>query len=238
MGRPVIESRVLRGGSWNNNQENARADYRNNNRPDDRNNNIGFRVVCSSHIQPSPFESPTGPAGQGWPDAAGGCWMARAGPVRALESRRRAHSKGAGRRLGQQLRLTPRRLRFILSAGGLADPPTEKTPDFRHHEADVSILPGREPAPLKREAEKETELIQGGVSLRETVAAGLTAARLGLKQEFGKIKGCAEETGGDGGPKCAREVFSLGNEPGEQIESAGEYDEVFHGASSLLLRMA
>ena len=148
MGRPVIESRVLRGGSWNNNQENARADYRNNNRPDDRNNNIGFRVVCSSHIQPSPFESPTGPAGQGWPDAAGGCWMARAGPVRAPESRRRAHSKGAGRRLGQQLRLTPRRLQFILSAGGLADPPTEKTPDFRRHEADVSILP------LKREAEK------------------------------------------------------------------------------------
>ena len=124
MGRPVIESRVVRGGSWNNNQENARAGYRNNNRPDDRNNNIGFRVVCSSHIQPSPFESPAGLAGQGWPDAAGGCWMARAGPVRAPESRRRAHSKGAGRRLGRQLRLAPRRLQFVLSAGGLADPPT------------------------------------------------------------------------------------------------------------------
>jgi hypothetical protein len=41
---------VLRGGSWNNNQDNARATYRNDNDPDDRNNNIGFRVVCVSHI--------------------------------------------------------------------------------------------------------------------------------------------------------------------------------------------
>ena len=56
VGRPVNESRVLRGGSWNNNQENARADYRNHNHPDNRNNNIGFRVVCSSHIRLRPSD--------------------------------------------------------------------------------------------------------------------------------------------------------------------------------------
>ncbi len=39
---------MLRGGSWNNNQENARAEYRNNNHPQNRNNNIGFRVVSLS----------------------------------------------------------------------------------------------------------------------------------------------------------------------------------------------
>ena len=38
----------MRGGSWNNNQDNARSAYRNNNTPDNRNNNLGFRVVCSS----------------------------------------------------------------------------------------------------------------------------------------------------------------------------------------------
>lgn len=42
--------RVLRGGSWNNNPHNARASYRNNNNPDNRNNNIGFRLVCARHI--------------------------------------------------------------------------------------------------------------------------------------------------------------------------------------------
>jgi hypothetical protein len=36
---------VVRGGSWNNNQDNARAAYRNRNHPSNRNNNIGFRVV-------------------------------------------------------------------------------------------------------------------------------------------------------------------------------------------------
>ncbi|NER93770.1 MAG: SUMF1/EgtB/PvdO family nonheme iron enzyme [Symploca sp. SIO1B1] len=38
---------MLRGGSWNNNANNCRCAYRNNNNPDNRNNNIGFRVVCS-----------------------------------------------------------------------------------------------------------------------------------------------------------------------------------------------
>jgi formylglycine-generating enzyme required for sulfatase activity len=43
---------VLRGGSWNNNQDNARSANRNRNNPNNRNNNIGFRVLCSSHIFP------------------------------------------------------------------------------------------------------------------------------------------------------------------------------------------
>ena len=37
--------RVVRGGSWNNNQNNARAAYRNHNHLDNRNNNLGCRVV-------------------------------------------------------------------------------------------------------------------------------------------------------------------------------------------------
>jgi hypothetical protein len=49
--------RVVRGGSWNNNQDNARAAYRNNNTPDNRNNNLGFRVVCSSHIVRPPSKA-------------------------------------------------------------------------------------------------------------------------------------------------------------------------------------
>jgi hypothetical protein len=40
--------RVVRGGSWNNNRNTARCAYRNRNEPDNFNNNIGFRVVCST----------------------------------------------------------------------------------------------------------------------------------------------------------------------------------------------
>lgn len=42
---------VLRGGSFNNNQRNARCAYRNRNNPDNINNNIGFRVVASHIIK-------------------------------------------------------------------------------------------------------------------------------------------------------------------------------------------
>jgi hypothetical protein len=38
---------VLRGGSFNNNERNARCAYRNNNPIDNLNNNRGFRVVAS-----------------------------------------------------------------------------------------------------------------------------------------------------------------------------------------------
>ncbi|MCB1859867.1 MAG: SUMF1/EgtB/PvdO family nonheme iron enzyme [Gammaproteobacteria bacterium] len=38
---------MLRGGSWINNQRNARCAYRNRNNPDNWNNNVGFRVVLS-----------------------------------------------------------------------------------------------------------------------------------------------------------------------------------------------
>ncbi|QYX34249.1 SUMF1/EgtB/PvdO family nonheme iron enzyme [Sphaerospermopsis torques-reginae ITEP-024] len=37
---------MLRGGSWNNNPQNCRSANRNRNTPDNRNNNVGFRVVC------------------------------------------------------------------------------------------------------------------------------------------------------------------------------------------------
>ncbi len=44
-GAPTGEYRVLRGGSWNNNPDNVRSANRNRNTPDNRNDNIGFRVV-------------------------------------------------------------------------------------------------------------------------------------------------------------------------------------------------
>ncbi|MEW6263935.1 MAG: SUMF1/EgtB/PvdO family nonheme iron enzyme [Thermodesulfobacteriota bacterium] len=39
---------MLRGGSWNNKPRNTRAANRNNNTPDNRNNNSGFRVASAS----------------------------------------------------------------------------------------------------------------------------------------------------------------------------------------------
>ena len=43
--------RVVRGGSWNNDQGFARASARNRNNVDNRNNENGFRLVCSVPIR-------------------------------------------------------------------------------------------------------------------------------------------------------------------------------------------
>jgi hypothetical protein len=45
-------NRVNRGGSWNNNAMNCRSANRNNNTPENRNNNLGFRL--SSTHKPDP----------------------------------------------------------------------------------------------------------------------------------------------------------------------------------------
>ncbi len=52
-GDALNRHRVLRGGSWNNNERNARCDYRNRNDPNNINNNIGFRVVVRTFF---PFQ--------------------------------------------------------------------------------------------------------------------------------------------------------------------------------------
>jgi hypothetical protein len=43
-------ARVVRGGSWNNDADNARSSARNDNNPANTNDNLGFRVLCRSHI--------------------------------------------------------------------------------------------------------------------------------------------------------------------------------------------
>jgi hypothetical protein len=43
-----VDHRVLRGGAFNNNDRNVRCAYRNRNNPNNRNNNIGFRLVVST----------------------------------------------------------------------------------------------------------------------------------------------------------------------------------------------
>ncbi|MCZ2074119.1 MAG: hypothetical protein LC130_03855 [Bryobacterales bacterium] len=51
----------LRGGSWNNNQNNARVSDRNNNHPNNQWNNNGFRVVAVSPHNFAPAGSMFGP---------------------------------------------------------------------------------------------------------------------------------------------------------------------------------
>ena len=51
-------SRVLRGGSWNNNENNLQSDNPNTNTPNNENNNIGFRI-SSPGIRKDPISGQT-----------------------------------------------------------------------------------------------------------------------------------------------------------------------------------
>ena len=98
-GRPLTCPRVLRGGSWNNNQDNARSANRNRNNPNNRNNNIGFRVVCSSHV----FLFLPGPGAFSVPASA---WGSRRGPACASGVARRPRFAGRGEE-GKMARARP-----------------------------------------------------------------------------------------------------------------------------------
>jgi formylglycine-generating enzyme required for sulfatase activity len=43
--RGLVNQAAVRGGSWNNQSDNVRGAVRNNNNPDNRNNNLGFRCA-------------------------------------------------------------------------------------------------------------------------------------------------------------------------------------------------
>ena len=63
----------------------------------------------------------------------------------------------------------------------------------------------------------------------EAVAAGGAAPGLGVAQLFGQVKGGGEKPGGDGLAEGAGEGFAFGDDPFQEIENAGEDNEVFHG---------
>ena len=52
---PFGAARVVRGGSWCDDHHVARASYRIGDRPDNRDTNLGFRLVISSLISPKPL---------------------------------------------------------------------------------------------------------------------------------------------------------------------------------------
>lgn len=96
------DRRALRGGSWNNPAQNARAAYRNDNHRTDRNDNIGFRLVLSS-IAAARGQSRSAIGGPGCSDGPG----AASCPV---GGRLQANRKAPRVLVGVRMEVRPRRL--------------------------------------------------------------------------------------------------------------------------------
>jgi hypothetical protein len=147
-GAPCDDPRVWRGGFWNNNRDNARATYRNHNDPHNRNDNVGLRVVRSSHIviplltaQPGLYDVawllracppallargtlPELAADHGLRPEAKGIRMAQVSPARTDVAQHK--SVGPTHKRGVSWAYALRRLTWLLStlpASGLARPP-------------------------------------------------------------------------------------------------------------------
>ena len=142
-----------RGGAWNNNPDNLRASLRNRNNPDNRNNNIGFRVVCVPH---------------------------RAGlPMADLLRRLRFARCGGGQPRwrgcvlpAQQFMLSGvsragsvRGLARFYCALGLLEPGSEQAADLGYYAADVFILAVIQPVPVMGQAQIQSQSIQAGIRL-------------------------------------------------------------------------
>lgn len=162
---------MVRGGSWNNNQLSARASVRNDNHPDNRNNNIGFRVVCVSHIKRDFWARdtcrPEMPGDHGC--RAEGKTLDGAGSSCPHEARRHPRNVGRIRRdgrlpgpMGPKASTFPRRL-MNYSPFGLLQPAAEQPSDFRHHRADVLVLAGAEPLPGVCEPQVQPQPSERGV---------------------------------------------------------------------------
>ena len=175
-GYPVNEPRVLRGGAWNNNSDNARAGYRNNNNPDNRNNHIGFRVVCSSHIRfrPGRCRRVLLVTADGVRRRAVG-WMARDYPGRASAD----WDAGRIHKPGTVWANRPAALSLILVFGRLANPSAQETSNFSDQYTYMFILPIGEPAPTVNQAEVEAQFVERGIGFGELVAPSGTAPGLG-----------------------------------------------------------
>jgi len=125
-----FDRRVLRGGSWNNNQDNARSAYRDRFTPYLRNFNLGFRVLCASHIFPVP------PGRGAFGCRAGGCGPLRPAAVSGIVRRPRFAGQGEE---GKMARVgLVRTARFLGAVGRI-----------QNRGAGRSLLP-RRPAPCLR----------------------------------------------------------------------------------------
>ena len=222
-------SRVLRGGSWNNNAMNLRAANRNDNHPDNRNNNIGFRVCRGSHIVITlgwgcwPHK-PAIAADYGWLREDQARSMAQACPVRTLPLGvgRIAEPDAAWiRSRGVHFFFAPRSRRT------LAHPAAEQAAHLAYHGAHMGVLPIIQPAPMMGEPQVQPQRVQCRIRARQRRLPGRTARGLGAEHRFLAIQRSRHQsmryrmTIGPG------KTFAFRQQPSQQVKQTGEQYQFF-----------
>jgi len=95
-GQSQTHARVLRGGAFNNNEDNVRCAIRNRNNPDNRNRNVGFRVLLSTLFHTLAGNARRGNLPRRGVKNGGDCPWPRSTPLPSPRLGRRAGDEGAG----------------------------------------------------------------------------------------------------------------------------------------------
>ena len=217
---------MLRGGSWNNNEDNARAVHRNNNHPANRNNNIGFRVVVA-------FVHPLLSLLWSWRDRM----TARCAPIRSrvpamaadyglqpeAKEERSAEPVWSARNRGgtwgtarvRRIHKTGRDLDSFPSRPLLRrlDPAAEQPANLSDHPADVFVLPAGQPVPLRGQAQIQPELVQVSIGSVQMPQPFRPAPRVGVVDRLLEVERRVEKSSCNYKALRARELLSAWDQP-------------------------
>ena len=88
-----------------------------------------------------------------------------------------------------------------------------------------------EPFPAVGQTQVEAQLVERGVGIRQAVVARCPSPGLGIEELLVDVQCCRHHPGGHGLAERTGKAFRFGDEPLQEVEYAGQYDEVFHGFS-------
>ncbi len=108
----------------------------------------------------------------------------------------------------------------------MADPAPQQPANLVDHLADVLMLPGGQPFPVKGQAQIEAHLGQVAVGLTQISQPQLGGKRVGFDDRFLKIKRGIFEPLGDRRAVLLWEMDGPGQNPFQNVIGAGENDHV------------
>ena len=100
----------------------------------------------------------------------------------------------------------------------------------------MPVLPVVQPLPAVSEAQVEPHLVQGRIRRAQVALAGRAALTLGVEQGFLKIERCIQQPLDHRPAVELRKALGLGQQPGQQIVGACQYDQLLSHEHLLVQR--
>ncbi len=226
VGSPASALRAVRGGSWNNRSGNCRLGYRNRNSPDNRNNNLGFRVVCCHIPGPGAGTRTAGrqrqqcvPVTAGLPSRRALEWRgwvpSRCKPGRILK---RAAPRVPGTPVRPTCHGTP--ALAVSGSGHRFAPAADQPPQFSGEPARVLELPVAQPVPLPGQVQVLAQLVEQDVGIAQGCSPRQRRQVARRHQRVVDLHRQLGDVAADQVPLLAWPLLHMRQQPGQQVAGA------------------